>query len=132
MGGSNTLFRRIPSYDFVYCFLSAAVIDKLLYLVARHHVVDDSGAVCRVVVQLELEAELNHIVNGLFRNVQFYEIVPVESDFDLPEVYSRYGKNTQAEEDSDLVTVESCTSERPSEEYCVINIRYKEIGRAHV
>ena len=55
-----------------------------------------------------------------------YEIVPVESDFDLPEVYSRYGKNTQTEEDSDLVTVESCTSERPSEEYCVINIRYKD------
>ena len=55
-----------------------------------------------------------------------YEIVPVESDFDLPEVYSRYGKNTQAEDDSDLVTVESCTSERPAEEYCVINIRYKD------
>ena len=55
-----------------------------------------------------------------------YEIVPVQSDFDLPEVYSRYGKNTQAEDDSDLVTVESCTSERPSEEYCVINIRYKD------
>ena len=79
MGGSNTLFRRIPSYDFVYGFLSAAVIDKLLYLVARHHVVDDSCAVCRVVVQLELEAELNHIVNGLFRNVQFDEIVPVDN-----------------------------------------------------
>ena len=55
-----------------------------------------------------------------------YEIVPVQSDFDLPEVYSRYGKNTQTEEEPDLVTVESCTSERPAEEYCVINIRYKD------
>lgn len=80
MGGSNTLVRGlIPSYDFVQGFLSAAVLDKLLYLVACYHVVDDPCAVGRVVVQLELEAELNHIVNGLSRNVQFYEIVQVDN-----------------------------------------------------
>ncbi len=42
-----------------------------------------------------------------------YEIVPVGSDYDVPEVESRYGNDEE-------------TSISSADEYCVLNIRYKE------
>ena len=44
-----------------------------------------------------------------------YEIVPVGSDYDVPEVESRYGNDDE-------------TSISSADEYCVLNIRYKEPG----
>ena len=55
-----------------------------------------------------------------------YEIVPVQSDFDLPEVYSRYDKDSRTKDDPVIITAKSRTEEREAEEYCVINIRYKD------